>query len=255
MRLAGSALGVAALAGAAAALPAVACSAPADPRGNLEQVADAETILLGRVISGSGAAGDPQDWSIVVRPLEAIKGALPQGDITFSGLALSTIDGGSALSNPFEFERAHPNAYAGACNRYLFPLGTTVLFLLDRDENGAWSSAADGAFSRWAEDVPDAAAPWVQLVRLYAVAAGLPEEDRMPFLSDEREALMARTGEPLAQLMADDIARQVMDSGEAAGTADAEGTAFEDAFRDPASESAVEASLRAMRQGAVDAGN
>src|SRR5690606_6469926 len=57
--------------------------------------------------------------------------------------------------------------------------------------DGAWSSAADGAFSRWAEDVPDAAAPWVQLVRLYAVAAGLPEEDRMPFLSDEREALMA----------------------------------------------------------------
>src|SRR5690606_6469925 len=134
MRLAGLALGVAALAGAAAALPAVACSAPADPRGNLEQVADAETILLGRVISGSGAAGDPQDWSIVVRPLEAIKGALPQGDITYSGLALSTIDGGSALSNPFEFERAHPNAYAGACNRYLFPLGTTVLFLLERDE-------------------------------------------------------------------------------------------------------------------------
>lgn len=49
----------------------------------------------------------------------------------------------------------------------------------------------------------------LELVKLHSVAARLPEVDRAPFLADEREALLARSGEPLVQLMADDIARQL----------------------------------------------
>src|SRR5690606_20968808 len=133
--------------------------------------------------------------------------------------------------------------------------GTTAVFFLRRDASG-WAPAG-GPFTRWAEDVPDAQAPWVQLVRVYAVAATLPEEDRVALLSNEREALMARTGEPLAQLMADDIARQLgaARAGAAATTAaDAADASFEDAFRNPADESAVEASLKAMRQSSAEAG-
>jgi len=242
-------LAAAALALACTPSAAFACSAPPSEQSNLGLVADAETIVMAQVVGGTAATGDPDGWSVVVRPLEAVKGDMPQGDITLRGLGLATVRGGTELSNPFEFQQAHPNAYAGACNRYLFPLGTTALFFLRIDQEGQWAAAADGAFTRWAEDVPDAQAPWVQLVRLYTIAAGLPEADRAPFLEDEREALMARTGEPVAQLMADDIYRQV------AGPREPEGRGFEDAFRDPADESAVEAVLRAMRQSALEAGN
>ena len=210
---------------------------------NLELVSAAETIVLAKVVGGTAPSNDPAAVSITIRPLEAIKGDMPQGDIMLVGPGLATI-GGFQLSNPFEFREAHPNAYSGACNRYLFPLGTTALFFLRTDHEGMWAAATGGAFTRWAEDVPDAQAPWVQLVRLYTVAASLPEADRGPFLEDEREALLARAGEPLAQLMADDIAHQI-----------APAASLQDPVAAAPEESTVEAMLKAMRQNAVEAGN
>lgn len=258
MSLARFALAAAALAGVAAAVPAIACTpAPGyEVPGNLDLVRQADAVLLGRVVGGDTAsAEDPQAGSIVIRPLEALKGELPAGDITLAGMSLPVVRDGAVsgyeLSNPFEFERPHEQAYAGGCIRTTFPLGTTAVFFLKSDASG-WAPAG-GPFSRWAEDVPDAQAPWVQLVRVYAVAATLPEPDRVALLSDEREALMARTAEPLAQLMADDLARQIGTA--SANASPAASSSFEDAFRDPASESSVDAALRAMRQGAVEAGN
>lgn len=238
----------------AVALPAAACSPAPGYRAptNLGLVQESATIVLARVVGGTAAsASEPEDGTIVLRPLETIKGEMLSGDLELSGMSLPVPDSGAvrgfALSNPFEFERAHEEAYNGACIRRTFPLGTTALFFLERGENG-WRPAG-GPFTRWAEDVPKADAPWVQLVRLYTIAAGLPEEDRRPFLEDEREALMARTGEPLAQLMAEDIGRQLENVPEM------EARTFEDAFRNPSEDSAVEASLRAMREGAAEAGN
>jgi len=238
----------AALALALAPAAAEACTPAPEYRvpSNLELVGAAETIVLAKVVGGTAPSNDPEAMSITIRPLEAIKGDMPQGDITLRGPGLATI-GGFQLSNPYEFREAHPDAYAGACNRYLFPLGTTALFFLRTDHEGMWAAATGGAFTRWAEDVPDAQAPWVQLVRLYAVAASLPEADRGPFLEDEREALMARTGEPLAQLMADDIAHQIGPTATAQGPREPLLAAPE--------ESTVEAMLKAMRQNSVEGGN
>jgi hypothetical protein len=241
-------LAAVALALACAPAAALACSPGPDFRAptNLELAGHAETIVLARV-TGQHLDENGRPTAVVITPLAAIKGELPQGDIALAGMSLAQGDR-ATTSDPLEFARPHPAAYAGSCIRTVFPLGTTALFFLRVDHEGMWAPAGT-AFSRWAEDVADAEAPWVQLVRLYTVAAGLPAEDRAPFLADEREALQARTGDPLARLMADDIARQI------AGPAPPPPDPFEEAFRRPGEESAVEASLKAMRQAAVEAGN
>jgi hypothetical protein len=233
---------------ALAAVPAAACSPAPDYRvpTNLELAGHADSILIARVTGGQQNERG-EHVALVIRPIAAIKGPMPQGDIALPGMELAR-DGQRRPSDPYEFERAHPEAYTGACIRRVFPLGTTALFFLRAEHQGTWAPAGT-AFSRWAEDVPDENAPWVQLAKLYSVAASLPAEDRAPFLEDEREALLARTGEPLAQLMAEDIARQL------AGPSPPPPDPFEEAFRQPGEESAVEKSLEAMRQGAVEAGN
>jgi hypothetical protein len=246
-------LAAVALALACAPAAASACSPGPGFRAptNLELAGHAETIVLARV-TGQHQDERGRPTAVVITPFAAIKGELPQGDIALTGMGLAQGQS-AAASDPLEFERPHPQAYAGACIRTVFPLGTTALFFLRTDHEGMWAPAGT-AFSRWAEDVADEQAPWVQLARLYAIAAGLPREDRVPFLQDEREALLARTGQddqngPLARLMADDIARQI------AGPAPPPPDPFEEAFRQPGEESAVEAALRAMRQAAIEAGN
>lgn len=242
-----------ALALSLAALPAGACSPAPDYRAtsNLELTAGAQAIVLARVVAGAlDEGGDPFKSTITIHPLEAIKGALPEGDIALAGMMLSR-DADPELgmvSSPYEFERAHPVSYIGACVRFVFPLGTTALFFLRQDEAGKWVPAG-GAFSRWAEDVPDADAPWVRLARLYARAAALPEGERSALLETERAALQQRADDPVAQLMAADIRRQV--AGPPTPEAD---IVFSEAS--PAEvESSVEAALRKMRQAAIEAGN
>lgn len=126
--------------------------------------------------------------------------------------------------------------------RFIFPLGTTALFFLRRDEAGRWIPAG-GAFSRWAEDVPGSDAPWVVLARLYARAAALPDAERTALLEAER-ARLERRGDPVAQLMAADVARQL------ARPADAYAL-----LENPPAEGEVEIELRRMRKAAIEAGN
>ena len=105
-----------------------------------------------------------------------------------------------------------------------------------------WAPAAQ-PFTRWAEDVPGEDAPWVELVRFYVRAAALADAERTALLESEMERQSARKDDPLAQLVAADILRQLTGSSappEALG---------DDDFRDPG-ESSVEAALRAMHQAA-----
>ena len=233
---------------ALAPIPAAACELGAGFRAptNLELAGHAETIVIAKVI-GEQHDERGRPTAIVITPLTAIKGELPDGDIALTGMSLAP-SGNAVTSRPFEFERPHPDTYSGACIRTVFPLGGIELFFLRIDHEGRWAPAGT-AFSRWAEDVADADAPWVQLAKLYTVAASLPAEDLAPFLDAEREALLERRDEPLAQLMADDIARQI------AGPVAPPPDPFEEAFRDQANESAIEATMKKMRQAGIEAGN
>ncbi len=241
------------LAGLALALagsPAAACTLASDYRvpSNRELAGAAEAIALARVTAGAlDPGGDPFESTITLHPLETLKGAVPAGDFPLYGMMLSR-DADPKLgmvSDPTEFERPHPVSYIGACVRFIFPLGTTALFFLRRDEAGRWVPAG-GAFSRWAEDVPGRDAPWVMLARLYARAAALSEPERRALLESERAALRQRGDDPVAQRMAADVARQV------AALADAYAL-----LEDPPGtvEDEVEVELRRLRKAGIEAGN
>lgn len=189
--------------------PALACTPAPGYRvpTNLELAADANAIILGEVVGGlPGSDDDALSAGIAVRPLVAVKGLLPSGDIRISGMMLAQEDV-AGPSDPNEFSEAHPDAYRGACIRRVFPRGAQVLFFLSRAD-AEWVPAG-GPFSRWAEDVPGADAPWVALAGLYAHAALLQPEERTAMLEDQHEALLARADDPVAQSMAEDIARQL----------------------------------------------
>jgi hypothetical protein len=241
---------VLALALGLAAVPAGACSpAPGyQVPSNVELAGEAQAIVLARVVAGALDPGeDPFESTITLHPLETLKGALPPGDLPLYGMMLSRDADPELgmLSVPTEFERPHPVSYIGACVRFIFPLDTTALFFLRRDDAGRWAPAG-GAFSRWAEDVAGPDAPWVSLVRLYARAAALPEAERQALLEGERAALLRRADDPVAQLMAADVARQL------AGPAEADAYALLD---DRSPDAGVEAELRRMRKAAIEAGN
>lgn len=191
----------------AAPLPALACSVAPGYRvpTNLELVERGELILLATVAPGDVEPGSDEEPTIAIEPVTALKGAMPSTPIALSAM-IATGDE-VQLSNPYELKEAHPQSFAGACTRYAFPSGSRVLFFLDRDE-GQWRGAG-GAFSRWAEDVLTDDAPWLQAVRFYIEVASLPADERLAALAARRDELGALGDDPVAQLVAADIGRQM----------------------------------------------
>lgn len=265
----------AAIAALGFATPARACSVVNDYRvpTNLELAEKAPTIVLGRVV-GEVEGESSWDGKLLVEPVETIKGDLPEGTLEINGSGLvpaSDERGFGLLSNPYELEQAHPLSYIGGCIRYMFPKGTKALFFVGQ-EDGQWLPAG-GPFSRWAEDVLSDDAPWLRLTRLYAAVAAMPESERSDMLGEEMERLAGQTDDPVAQLMARDIARQLAGPNETwnaimqrmigmgpateaaadaiaelvMGTNDSENEAAGDAVAAAASEAAAEAE-RVMRE-------
>lgn len=193
--------------------PTVACSLMPDYRAptNFELAQESDLILLGRVI-GDTSESDLADPSLLVTPVETIKGVTLAETISLPNMRLDypiELGGRGQLSNPYELSKAHPDAYSGACQRRVFPLGTTVLFFLERSgSDDSWRSSGD-AFSRWAEDVLTEDAPWLQLAGLYTEVAALPESEHLGVLEAERSRFIARVDDPVAKLMAADMARQI----------------------------------------------
>lgn len=191
----------------AAPIPAAACSVAPGYRvpTNFELVEGADLILLGTVTDGDFEPDGNEQQLIAVEPVAALKGAMPTGPIALPAMIATGAE--LQLSNPYELKEAHPQSLAGACIRYAFPRGSRVLFFLDRTD-GAWHPAGD-AFSRWAEDVLTDDAPWLQAVRFYVEVAKLPEEERGAALTARRDELGALGDDPVAQLLAADIDRQL----------------------------------------------
>ena len=190
-----------------AAPPAAACSPAPGYRvpTNSELVQQADLILLATVSPGDSEPDSTPEQQIALHPVAALKGRMPDGPLAIS--AMIATDAEALLSNPYDLEYAHPQSITGSCNRYAFPSGSRVLFFLTW-EGDHWR-AAGGPFSRWAEDVLTDDAPWLQVVRFYLEVAALPEADRAAALIARRAAWGAMVDDPVAQLMALDIDRQL----------------------------------------------
>lgn len=200
-------MALAALALLIAPLPAAACSVVPGYRvpTNMELVESADLILLATVSEGDFAPDSTPEQQMLVQPVAALKGEMPAEPLAMPGMIATGAE--ALLSNPYELKDAHPQSLAGACARYMFPRGSRVLFFLSWQDDH-WR-AAGGPFSRWAEDVLTDEAPWLQVVRLYAEAAGLPAADRTAYLTARRAEYVAEGDDPVAQLIAADIDRQL----------------------------------------------
>jgi hypothetical protein len=208
---------LAAFAVALVASPAFACSVTDEYRvpTNLELTAKANVIVLARIESGPSDL-EFREASMVVTPLEVLKGQIPTGPLKMLGSIAEPRF--AVLSSPLQLEDAHPLAYIGGCNRYMFVKGATVLFFVspaekafDRDvpeQMRGMLVPAGGAFSRWAEDVLSANSPWVRATRIYIAAAALPVEQQRQMLTAERDKLRS-AGDQESRVIADDIDRQL----------------------------------------------
>jgi hypothetical protein len=194
---------------------AAACSVAGSYRvpTNLELVQRADTIVLATVERDDPAPANGQDlppsmrMGLIVRPTLLLKGTALPGEIRLRA-SLSDDPRMVVASNPRDLLNPNPGTLIGGCVRYAFRQGMQLVLFLERDQNGQLQMAGY-PFARSAEDVPSPDAPWVKAVRLYVEIAALPEGQRRAALTARRDALRARTDDPDAALLAEDIDRQL----------------------------------------------
>lgn len=194
---------------ALAATPAIASACSVVPGyrvpTSLELAERAEVIILGTVDRALPGA-DAFETHVAVTPTTLIKGPGLPDEVRLWGHLAS--DGMKPThSDPRELHDPNPDALAGACTRYVFDKGMTLLLFLERHDGEL--RPARYAFARIAEDVPTPEARWVKAVRLYAEVSALPEAERVAALRDRQKRLRAQTGDADAQAIAADIDRQL----------------------------------------------
>lgn len=199
--------GLAALAALVAmASPSTACSVREGYRvpTTLDLVEQADAIVLARVEPGSALAGARAAGWLQLAPVLAIKGPLPHR-LSMPGW-LETAETRATRSDADELARANPDAFSGACSRYIFAPGMTLLLFVRRAGEG-WRVISE-PFARTAEDVPAFDSRWVRAVREYIAIAALPKAVQRARLEARRNALAAKS-DPDAQAIAADMDRVI----------------------------------------------
>ncbi len=171
---------------------------------NLDLALEAESIVLAKVERQRRYSDGDSMPRVILRPVEALKGALPRELISLEGYVGSTEHVRASYSDPNELVEAHPQSFDGFCVRYVFMPGSTLLLFLKRDAEG-WQAIMP-PFSRTAEDVPSRRSRWVKAVRLYARVSQLPKEQQVDALLQEQAALRRRDSRD-SRAIADDIDR------------------------------------------------
>lgn len=196
-----------------------ACSVPAPYQvpSTLQLVEQADVIALARIVDGgpySGAQGAYAEARLAgLIPIAAIKGEFSGKQIVFGSalLELPGTDMQATPSDPRNLVNAHPDAFAGSCNRDIFRTGMIVVTFLKKEGSGLTPIVP--AFARALEDVPTPDSLWVKAVRMYAAIAEKPKAMRRAEMRRQRDVLANEIDDPDARLLALELDRALRDSG------------------------------------------
>ncbi|MBX3594003.1 hypothetical protein [Sphingomonas sp.] len=185
----------------ATVLPAAACSVVPGYRipTTLQLVEQADLIVLARVEDGRGGTDDDPELKLV--PILTLKGVNPPPKLDMAG-ALETGNMRATPSDPTEIVRANPDAYTGACNRYVFRRGATLLLFFRREGQGYVQISQP--FARTAEDVTGIDSLWVRVVREYIAIDEFPPALRRARLAARRDLLRTKA-DPESRAIAADM--------------------------------------------------
>lgn len=172
----------------------------------LELAERADAIVLARVDREIPNTEDERNGQLSLLPETLIAGEILPAEIRIGG-SFGSDRHQPTKSDPNELAKANPDAFDGACNRYMFDGGMLLLLFLEKDPAGAFQ-VINSAFARTLEDVPNADSLWVRAVRYYAGVAKLPANARRGAMKAERDRLRS-TRKPDDTILAADIDRQL----------------------------------------------
>lgn len=193
----------------AAAGGASACSVASDYRvpTNIELVEQSELIVLGSIEGAEGdqTGGNPYDARLLLKPVRAIKGELPQAQLKLLGFLGFRGRPGAIIPTPLN--SPHPSAMWGACIRQAYVKDGLVVAMFRSTPEGFVQIKAP--FARAVEDVEGPDALWVRTAMLYSrLLEAPPGTERRAALEAERRRLEGEPGED-AQAIAADIAHHL----------------------------------------------
>lgn len=172
----------------------------------LELAERADAIILARVTKEIPNKEEEWKGQLSLLPETLIAGESLPTEIRIEG-SFGDDRHQPTTSDPNELATANPDAFAGACNRYIFNRGMLLLLFLKKDSRGQLQ-VIDSAFARTLEDVPNAESLWVRAVRYYAMVVKLPTNARREAMNAERNRLRG-TGNRQDAILAADIDRQM----------------------------------------------
>ena len=180
---------------------ASACSVAGDYRvpTNIELVEQADLVLLAEIADAEGdqTGGNPYEARLLLKPIRAIKGELPQTQLKILGFL-----GRPGRSIPTALNQPHPSTMWGACIRQAYPKGGLVVAMFRSTPEGLVQIKAP--FARAVEDVEGPDALWVRAAELYArLLAAPPGAARRAALEAELRRLEGSEGEEEKAIAAD----------------------------------------------------
>jgi len=172
------------------------------PPTNIELIERADLVVLGRVYArGPAAAAHANKLNLT--PIRTLKGRAPEKLILYG--IVRDRQGKRITSEPTRLDQAHSSSTWGACDRQAYAAGTLVIATFTKRADGF--SQMTYPFARNVEDVEGPDALWVRAAALYArIISENPASERRHAFQKERERLLAETGDPDAQAIAQDIA-------------------------------------------------
>ena len=183
--------------------PSWACSPDGEyqPPTNIELIERADLVVLGR-ISARGATDAAHGTELNLEPIRSMKGSVPDR-LTLYGVVRDR-QGKPIPPEPTKLDRVHSSSAWGSCDRQAYAPGTLVIAMFKKRPEGYMRLIYP--FARNVEDVEGPHALWVRATALYAkiISETRPSERRKAF-QNARERLLARTGDPDAQAIAEDI--------------------------------------------------